>query len=330
MARPAPLTLLAVALLASAALPGCAGGAQEGVLRLGYFPNLTHAQALFADATGLYERHLNETRLETMVFNAGPSAFEALFAGEVDVVYVGPSPTITALDRKGLDVVVIVAGASSGGASFVARDGIDGPEDLPGRKLATPQLGNTQDVALKHYLLDQGLKRRDQGGDVEVINAQNPDIFTLFQNGDIDGAWVPEPWATRLVVEAGANLVFHEQDLWPEGRFVTTHLVTTRHFVETRGDDVRALLAAHTEATAALQHGTPEVLRAVNDGIERATGKRIPEATLEAAFPRIEFLDDPLPETFQRQYEMANDLGFVGDVPDVRRAYDLSLLPQPA
>ncbi len=323
----APLLLAAALLATSLGLAGCAGGSEEGVLRLGYFPNLTHAQALYGVQSGLFQERLGETKLETQVFNAGPTAFETLLAGRIDVIYVGPSPTITALENKGLDVVVIVSGSASGGASFVTRDGIDGPDGLHGAKLATPQLGNTQDIALKHYLLDNGLELRAEGGDVEVINAANADILTLFSNGHVDGAWVPEPWATRLVKEAGGHVMVDEGSLWPDGKFVTTHVVTTRAFLRTHGDDVRNLLAAHAEATKALQEGDPATLDTVNDGLEAITGKRLADGTLAEAFPKIAFTDDPLQETLRRQYEMAHDLGFAGEVPDVGRAYDLTYLP---
>lgn len=317
----------AAAVLAMALLAGCASGPEEGVLRLGYFPNLTHAQALYGATTGLYQRHLGNTTLDLQTFNAGPLAFETLLSGRVDVIYVGPSPTITTIDRQGLDVVVIVAGAASGGAFFVTKAGIEDAQDLRGKRFATPQLGNTQDIALKHYLLENDLRRKDQGGGVEVINAANPDILTYFQNGHIDGAWVPEPWASRLVLEGGGKVFLDEADLWEDGQFATTHLVTTRKFLQERPEDIAALLAAHSEATAKLQEGGPEVLEAINDGIEQATGKRLADGTLAAAFPNIEFTDDPLQATFRRQYEMAHDLGFAGDVPDVSRVYDLSHLP---
>ena len=322
------MALLGLAVLAAVALSGCAGGqAEPGVLRLGYFPNLTHAQALYGVSTGLYQEKLGDTRLETQVFNAGPTAFESLLAGRVDVIYVGPSPTISALDKKGLDVVVIVSGSASGGASFVTKAGIDGPDDLHGKRLGTPQLGNTQDVALKHWLMDNGLEPRSDGGDVDIVNAQNADLLASFQSGSLDGAWVPEPWATRMVQEAGGHVLVDEADLWDGGRFVTTHVVTTRAFLGTHGDDVRNLLAAHAEATRRLQAGDAEVLDAVNDGLEEATGKRVADGTLAAAMPRIEFTDDPLRDTFLKQFEMSRDLGFVARVPDVSRAYDLSYLP---
>jgi NitT/TauT family transport system substrate-binding protein len=321
------LMLATAATLVVMGLSGCTAGAQEGVLRLGYFPNLTHAQPLYGVSSGLYQERLGATQLQTQTYNAGPSAFQALLAGDVDVIYVGPSPTISALERQGTGVVVIVAGAASGGASFVTRSGIDDPEDLHGHKFATPGQGNTQDVAFKHFLLDHQLKRSDQGGDVEVLNADNAQILALFQKGDIAGAWVPEPWATRLVLEGGGHVMVDESSLWPDGDFVTTHMVTTRAFLRSHGEDVRNLLAAHAQATADLQEPGADVLSGINDGLQEVTGKRIPEETLTAAMEHIEFTDDPLMESFRTEYSMAHDLGFAGPVPDVSAAYDLSYLP---
>lgn len=331
MARPVLLAaVLVAALVGTASLSGCSAGPVDGVLRLGFFPNLTHAQPLYGTATGIYQDALGNTTLRTQTFNAGPTAFESLLAGRIDVIYVGPSPTITAIDRRGLDVVAIVAGTASGGASFVTRGGLDAPEDLHRTTLASPQLGNTQDVALKHYLREHGLERKDEGGDVEVINAGNADILTLFLNGRIDGAWVPEPWVTRLVLEGGGHVFLDERELWPDGRFVTTHIVTTRAFLEARPDDMRHLLEAHAEATRRLQNGTPEVLKAINDGLQLVTGKRLADTTLAAAFEHITFTTDPMPESFQRQYAMAHGLGYAGRVPDVTPVYDLTYLPAEA
>jgi NitT/TauT family transport system substrate-binding protein len=328
MARPVSFaTVLAVAIVGSAAFAGCAAGPVDGVLRLGYFPNLTHGQALYGIASGEFQRALGNTSLEVQEFSAGPSAFESLLAGRVDVIFVGPSPTITAIDRRGLDVIAIVSGAASGGASFVTRAGIDGPQDLRGTTVASPQLGNTQDVALKHYLKDNGLRREDQGGDVEVINAGNADILTLFLNGRIDGAWVPEPWVTRLVLEGGGQVLVDEADLWPDGRFVTTHVVTTRAFLDARPDDLRNLLAAHARITDLLREPDADELETLNDGIEMATGKRLAEDTLRAAVKNIEYTTAPFNDTFRRQYDMAHDLGFAGRVPDVAAVYELGLLP---
>ena len=327
-----PTRIRAVGLLlvfTLSALSGCTGGFVPGVVRLGYFPNLTHAQPLYGVATGLYQEELGETQLETVTFNAGPTAFEALLAHRVDVIYVGPSPTINTVEKTGLDLVVVVSGSASGGALFVVKEGmaLDDASDYTGKKFATPQMGNTQDVALKHYLLGLGLRSKDRGGTVEVVNQGNADILTLFDQDEIQGAWVPEPWGTRLVRELNGQVKVNESELWESGDFVTTHLVTTRKFAEERGPDLEKVVAAHYKATAKVREGSPEVLDAINDGIEKATSKRIDDETLAAAYRNIRFTNEPLQETFRKQYEMSHDIGFAGAPPaGLERIYELDIV----
>src|SRR5688572_17429069 len=196
-------------LLAAVAVAGCTSSAgSSDTVRLGYFPNITHAQALYGIETGLFERTLApDFKLETQHFNAGPSAFEALLTGQLDMTYVGPSPTLNAMAVTGGEVVRILGGTASGGARFIVRPDVvlEEDADFAGKSFASPQLGNTQDVSLKHYLKERGQRTTDQGGSVQVINAANPDILTLFVQGDIDGAWLPEPWATRLETDGGGK-----------------------------------------------------------------------------------------------------------------------------
>ncbi|MBI2078031.1 MAG: ABC transporter substrate-binding protein, partial [Euryarchaeota archaeon] len=271
---------------------------------------------------------LGNTELQTVPFNAGPTAIEALLAHRVDVIYVGPSPTINLIANQGLDLVVIVSGSASGGAMFVVREDVplEEPADYVGKKFATPQIGNTQDVALKHYLLQMGLKSKDRGGNIDVINQANADILTLFEQGQVEGAWVPEPWATRLVREQDARVQVNESELWENGDFVTTHLVTTRKFAEERRADLESVVAAHYKATERIRTGSPEALDAINEGIRMATGRRIDDATLAAAFQNLRFTNDPLRETFRKQYEMAHDIGFAKEPPsDLERVYALDI-----
>src|SRR3954447_24576614 len=204
------LSLLAV-VPAVAALAACGGtsnaassdsGGAADELRLGYFANLTHAPALIGVQDRLFAKELGHTKLTTQVFNAGPDEVEALFGGALDAAYIGPSPTINAYGQSGGDAIRIIAGAASGGAQLVVREGIDSPDDLKGTNLASPQLGNTQDVALRTWLIGQGLKNSvNGGGDVTITPTPNSDIPNLFQSGELDGAWVPEPTASLLVLE---------------------------------------------------------------------------------------------------------------------------------
>lgn len=333
MAKLPAVAVLGLALLAAAGLAGCTqgDGAREGHLRLGYFPNLTHGQALYGLQAGLFRQELEASgiALETVDFNAGPTAIEALLTGQIDITYVGPSPTVNGILVAGADKFRIIAGAASGGARFIVQGDLemDNGTDLARMSFATPQLGNTQDVALKAYLAERGHKPKDQGGDVTVINAANPDILTLFISGDIDGAWVPEPWATRLEMEADGREFLDERSLWPDGEFVTTHLVTTAAFLEKHRPTVDAFLRAHVNATAALRGGGPEVLEALNARIEADTGKALGTALLERSYREVTFTNDPVASSFQEGARHARELGLTRtSLPPIAGIYDLSAL----
>ena len=217
-------------------------------IRIGYFPNINHAQAVIGLGKGDFQKALgNNVKVETFQFNAGPSAIESLLAKRIDVSYIGPNPAINGYvvsDGKG---VKVIAGATSAGASFVVRNdaGINSVKDLGGKKFASPQLGNTQDVALRKYLLDNGFKTTENGGNVTVVPVANPDILTLFLKKDIDGAWVPEPWATRLIKEANGKIFVDERELWsPEGKFVTANIIVRPDYLKENSDVIKKLLAA--------------------------------------------------------------------------------------
>src|ERR671919_1943122 len=175
---------------------------EQKTLRIGYFPNINHAQAVIGLGRGDFQKALgDDVEVTTQIFNAGPSAMEALLANQIDVTYIGPGPTINGYVRSGGEALRVISGSTSGGAVFVVRNdlAINSPQDLANKKFATPELGNTQDIALRNYLLDNGLNTIENGGNVEVLTVKNPDIVTLFVTKQIDGAWVPEPWGERLV-----------------------------------------------------------------------------------------------------------------------------------
>lgn len=309
---------LPVALLAAALLAGCAGAQDNGGLRLGYFPNLTHAQALYGIQTGLYAQALAGHPLATTQFNAGPTAIEALLAGQVDATYVGPGPAINAFAQTGGGVLRVIAGAASGGARFIVRGDVDlaSDADLAGRIFATPQLGNTQDLSLKDWLRQHGHTTTDRGGDVHVLNAANADILTLFARKQVDGAWVPEPWATRLVRDQGGREFLDERSLWPHGQFATTVLLTTASYMDRHPDLVRDLLEAHIAATDAVQAGNATVLAAINAGIQAAAGQALAPGILAEAFTNLNFTNDPLAATLAAFGDKARALGLLhGDLP---------------
>jgi NitT/TauT family transport system substrate-binding protein len=314
-------------LLAAAACDGDAGGDGEAVpVRLGFFPNLTHAPALVGVESGLFEEALGDGPLELRTFNAGPEAVEALFSGAVDVTYLGPNPAINAYAQSGGEAVRILAGSTSGGAALVVRDGIDDADDLAGATLATPQLGNTQDVALRSWLADQGYGTDTTGGgDVSISPRANADTLAALQAGSIDGAWVPEPWVTRLVHEGGGHVLVDERDLWPDGRFVTTHLVARTEFLDAHPDLVRRLLRAHLAALDAIA-ADPEAARsAANARLAAITDQPLDDAVLTEAWSRLEFTADPIAASLDESARDAVAVGLLEPV-DLDGIYALDLL----
>lgn len=306
MSRPDGRCLrLLLALLALAA--GCRRTAPAGgPLRLGYFPNLTHAQALVGDADGTFRRAV--PRLQVQQFNAGPAAMEALLAGAVDITYVGSGPAVIAFVRSERSLRVI-AGASSGGAALVVRSARSAAE-LAGKKVAVPQLGNSQDIALRRWLRHQGLNSSDRGGTVEVLPQPNPEIVSLFRRGELEAAWVPEPWAARLV-EAGGHVLVDERDLWEERRFPAAVIVATVQALEHRRDEVKAILRAHLELTARARASPAAFARQANEAYAALVGKPLPSAVLEDATSRLEFLSDPLAPQLEEIARAAVALGYL-------------------
>ncbi len=324
------LRFLVTTLLAAifAALPAAA----QQVVRVGAFPNITHPQAMIGKGNGAFEKALGpNVKINWKTFNAGPAAVEALFAGAIDMTYIGPNPAITAYVRSGGEAVRVVAGAASGGAALVVRNdgGINKPEDFRGKKVASPQMGNTQDVALRAWLKAHGMKSTDKGGEVQVIPLANPDQLTLFLKKQLDAAWAPEPWATRLIREGNGRLFLDERDLWPKGQFVTAHLIVRTKFLQEHPDLVKNWLRAHVELTDWINGHLPEAKQALNAQIQKETGKALPPAVLDEAFGRLQVTYDPLHTALLTAAKSAFDAGFLGrQMPDLNGMYDLSLLNQ--
>ncbi len=308
---------------------GCGRSRPEGVLRVGYFPNITHSQAIIGIARGDFAEALGEgVVIEPFVFNAGPSVVEALFAGELDLAYIGPNPAVNGFIRSDGAALRIVAGATSGGACLVVRPGagISSAADLPGKRIASPQLGNTQDVALRGWLLDNGLATLEQGGTVEVVAIQNPDILDLFRQGGIDGAWVPEPWASRLVVEGGGTILLDERDLWEDGEFPTACVIASASILEENPALVEAWLAAHVAITGWELENPDSAMALVNSEIERMTGKALADEVIEMAWGRMSPTWDPLPECIEQSALAAWEIGYLTEEPDLEGLCDLSIL----
>lgn len=299
------------------------------VLRVGYFPNINHAQAVIGLTNGDFQKELGDVKIETQVFNAGPSAVEALFANRIDATYIGPNPAINGYIKSDGEALRIVSGAASAGAAFVVRadSGIESVNDLAGKKFASPQLGNTQDVALRSYLLKNGYETTENKGNVEVTPAANPDILTLMTKKEIDGAWVPEPWVTKLVKEANGRILVDERNLWPEGRFVTSHIIVRTDYLEKHPDIIKKLIQANVDETIWINSNKGAALKSFNSELEKLTGKTIPEDVLTESLSRMELTYDPIRSSLYKSADDAFALGFLGEKkPDLTEIYDLKLL----
>ncbi|OLC85080.1 MAG: sulfate ABC transporter substrate-binding protein [Thaumarchaeota archaeon 13_1_40CM_3_50_5] len=311
---------------------GNSGESESKILRIGYFPNINHAQAVIGLGNGDFQRALgDDVEVRTQIFNAGPSAIEALFANQIDVTYIGSNPAINGYVVSNGEGLRIISGAASGGAVFVVRNdaGINSVTDLANKKFASPQLGNTQDVALRKYLLDNGYKTKEKGGNVEVLPVENADILTLMIKKDIQGAWVPEPWGARLVKEANGRIFLDERELWPNGEFVTAHIIARTDYLEKNPRIISKLLEAHIDETKWINENPDEAMRLFNVELQKLTGKTIPVNEFEEGFSRMKLTWDPLKESLFESANNAFDIGFLGNKrPDLSKIYDLTILNQ--
>lgn len=278
-------------------------------VRIGHFPNLTHAQALVGRANGTFDQRL-ESAVEWKVFNAGPTAMEALIAGQLDIAYVGPNPAVNLFLRSKGKALRIIAGAASGGAALVVpvSSSVNRPQDFKGKRIASPELGNTQDVALRRWLKSNGLV---PGKDVQVAPIKNADILMLFQQGKLAGAWVPEPWVTRLIKEGGGRILLDERSLWPDGRFPTAVVVVRKAFYERNREQVRRFLDAHVEVTEWIRKHPTEAGRRLNEQLGRLAGKPLPSQTLAEALGRVQITHDPLAGPLATSARWAQELGYL-------------------
>jgi NitT/TauT family transport system substrate-binding protein len=322
---------LVVAIVLAACQAAAPTAPLKGVVRVAYFPNITHSQALIGLARGDFQKALGDSvEIKTTVFNAGPSEIEALFAGQIDIGYIGPNPAINGFIQSSGEALRIVAGATSGGAAMVVRPdaGIHAAADLAGKKLASPQLGNTQDVALRGYLAENGLQSTEKGGTVTVVPTDNSQILDLFKLGQIDGAWVPEPWASRLIVDGGGVLFLDERDLWTDtgGQFVTANIIVSTKFLNEHPDLVKAWLRAHVEVTQWELANPADAKALLNAEIAKLTGKKLSDAVLTQAWGRMTPTWDPISVSLVRCAQSAFEAGFLKTQPNLDGIYALSLL----
>jgi NitT/TauT family transport system substrate-binding protein len=294
----------------------------ENKIRIAYFPNIGHAIPIVGMEKGFFEKSIgNQTKIETRIFDSGPQAIESLFANSIDVAYVGPGPTINGYLNSENHNVKILAGAASGGASFIVHPNseINSISDFAGKKIAAPQLGNTQDVSLRHYLSENGLKPSEKGGSVVVYNISNPDIYTLFVKGDIDGAWVAEPWATILEIELNGKRLFHEEELWPNNEFISVLLIANATFVEQNPILITDLLHSHKETAIWINQNPLETRIVFNNFLNSYLGQSLSDDVVDIALSNIVITADPLRDSVYSFAEKANALGYLG-----RNGYNLS------
>jgi NitT/TauT family transport system substrate-binding protein len=283
-------------------------------VRLGYFPNITHAPALVGVQKGFFQQELGQHTLKTSTFNAGPEAIDAIFADALDATFIGPNPAINAFQKSNGEAIRIVSGSTSGGAGLVVKPEITTVDGLKGKKIATPQLGNTQDVALRAFLKSKGLNTDTSGGgDVSIIPQANADTLTQFAAGDIDGAWVPEPFFTRLQQESGGKVLVDEKTLWPNGQFVTTHLIVAKKFLDAHPDAVLGLIKGEADAIKFIEDSPTDAQKAANDEITKVTGKPLKDAVLTAAFANLHFTLDPISSSLKKSADDAYATGLLKD-----------------
>jgi NitT/TauT family transport system substrate-binding protein len=328
------LALAATALLASTALAACGKSDDSGAtasgeaktLRLGFFPNITHAPALVGVQKGLFQQALGDTKLDPKTFNAGPAAIEALFSGAIDATYIGPNPSINGWATSKGTALNIIAGSTSGGAGLVVKPTITSAADLKGKKIATPQLGNTQDVALRSYLKTNGLNADQQGGgDVSIQPQDNATSLQAFQQGAIDGAWVPEPNLSRMQIEDKGKLLVDEKSLWPNGQFVTTHLIVSQTFLKKYPATVKKLLQGHLKALDYIKTDNAGAQTAANAQLAALSGKPLKDAIIASAFKNMTFTADPIASSLYTSAQHAQDVGLLKPV-DLKGIYDLGPL----
>lgn len=301
------------ALGAVSSVLACQKKENPAILRVGYFANLTHAVPLCGFQSNRFAQRVSGVQLVPQLFNAGPAAMEALLSGSIDLAYVGPTPMLTAWHASRKSGLSLLSGAASGGASLVIRTGtnIRSASDLAGKKLATPQYGNTQDLAARKYLQAAGLKPTDRGGTVELAHIANADIFAQFQLGRLDAAWVPEPWVSRLLNDAHGEILVDERDLWPERRFATTLLVARSGYLSVAQGAVDRFVTAHREIVQWIRSNTAEAQQSVQEALTRLAGRPLQGPVLQGAWSRTEFTDDLLPATIEAQASSAHALGFL-------------------
>ena len=291
-------------------------------LRIAYFPNIGHAVPIIGMEKGFFQSGVgNDISIETRVFDSGPQVIESLFANSIDLAYVGPGPAINGFLNSQNKNINILTGAASGGASFIVHPNVEinNPSDFAGKKIAAPQIGNTQDVSLRHFLAENGLKPAEKGGSVVVYNIPNPDIYTLFVKGEVDGAWVPEPWATILENDLNGKRLFKEEQLWPNNEFASVLLIANSDYVKKNPELVSNFIISHHKTVNWINENPVATRIAFNDFLDSYLGRSLSDEVVDISLTHLKITSDPLLKSVYSFAEKANALGYLG-----RNGYDLS------
>ena len=309
---------------------GTSSGAPQvgGTLTLGYFPNLTHGSAIVGVQKKYFSTELakNGADLKTQIFTSGSDTLEALAGGSLDATYIGPSPAITAFAQSHGSLVRIVSGATEGGASLMVNPSITSIADLKGKKIATPSAGNTQDVALKYFLKQHGFKESSDGtGDVTVVNQDNGTTLQTYAQGQIDGAWVPEPYASQLEA-AGAKRLVNEATLWPKGQFVTTVLLVRTDWAKQNPVLLDDLLKGQIDANTYINKNSTAAEKVVGDWLDTYSQSTIPQGALDTAWANLTFTNDPIADSFITNEKHAVAIGLMDPVSNIGDIFDLDPL----
>jgi NitT/TauT family transport system substrate-binding protein len=312
----------------AATASGTSSGTAASTLRLGYFANVTHSAAVAEVADGTLAKDLGSTKLDTSIYNAGPTEMTALLGGQLDAAYVGPSSALSAWTKSDKQGLTIIAGAETGGAELVVDSDITSAAQLKGTTIADPQLGNTQDVALRYWLKEQGYATTLQGGgDVTVQPEANATTLTLFKEGKIQGAWLPEPWASRLVLEGKGHVLVDEKTLWPSGQFATTNLVVATSFLKAHPQTVAELLDAQIATNKWILANPTAAQTLISGSIKKLTGSTITTAEIQRAWAEESVTNDPLVSSLQTSLSHAVSDGLLKNT-SLTGIFNLTLLNQ--
>ena len=284
-------------------------------IRVAFFPSIGHIIPIVGLEEKIFEKGIGEEKqIETKLFDSGPQVIESIFSGSIDVAYVGPGPIINGFLKSDGKDIKILSGAASGGASFIIQpnSGLESLENFDGKRIASPQISNSQDVSLRHYLESHGLKSVEKGGTVFVLNISNPDIYTLFAKGDIDGAWVPEPWATMLVQELDGIRLFNEEKLWPNEEFASVLLIVRTEYLENNPETVQKWVESHEKTVTWINSNPNKSKSLFSNFLVDYMGKSLPTKIIDESFSNISITSDPIKNSVIIFAERADSLGYLG------------------